>query len=46
MLGAVSTPDDVAHGILAMVTAPKTTGHTLVIDGGDTIGPRIEQGLK
>ena len=46
VLGAVSTPDDVAQGILAMVTAPKTTGHTLVIDGGDTIGPRIEQGLK
>ena len=46
VLGAVSTPDDVAKGILAMVTAAKTTGHTLVIDGGDTIGPRIEQGLK
>tara|TARA_B100000959_G_scaffold282608_1_gene349441 strand:+ start:512 stop:1294 length:783 start_codon:yes stop_codon:yes gene_type:complete len=46
VLGAVSTPEDVAQGILAMVTAPKTTGHTLVIDGGDTIGPRIVQGLR
>ena len=46
VLGAVSTPDDVAQGILAMVTASKTTGHTLVIDGGDTIGPRIAKGLK
>ncbi|MDP7010208.1 MAG: SDR family oxidoreductase [Verrucomicrobiota bacterium] len=46
VLGAVSTPEDVAQGILAMVTSPKTTGHTLVIDGGDTIGPRIAQGLK
>ena len=46
VLSAVSTPEDVAQGILAMVTVPKTTGHTLVIDGGDTIGPRIAQGLK
>ena len=46
VLGAVSTPDDVAQGILSMVTASKTTGHTLVIDGGDTIGPRIAKGLK
>ena len=46
VLGAVSTPDDVAQGILAMVTASKTTGHTLVIDGGDTIGPRIVKGLR
>ena len=46
ILGTVSTPDDIAAGILAMITTPKTTGHTLVIDAGDTLGPRIEGGLK
>ncbi len=45
ILGAVSTPDDIAGGILAMITAPKTTGHTLVIDAGDTLGPRIAGGM-
>ena len=46
ILNAVSTPEDIAAGILTMSTAPKTTGHTLVIDAGDTLGPRIVQGLK
>ncbi len=46
ILGTVSTPEDIAGGILAMITAPKTTGHTLVIDAGDTLGPRIEGGIK
>tara|TARA_B100001123_G_scaffold317177_1_gene355307 strand:+ start:4464 stop:5246 length:783 start_codon:yes stop_codon:yes gene_type:complete len=46
VLGKVSTPEDVASGILAMVLATNTTGHTLVIDGGDTVGPKITKGLK
>ena len=46
VLGKVSTPDDIASGIIAMVLATNTTGHTLVIDGGDTVGPRISKGLK
>ena len=46
ILGTVSTPDDIAAGILAMITTPKTTGHTLIIDAGNTLGPRIEGGLK
>ena len=46
VLGKVSTPEDVASGILAMVLAANTTGHTLVIDGGDTVGPKITKGLK
>ena len=46
ILGAVSTPEDIAAGILAMATAPKTTGHTLVIDAGDTLGPRLKGGIK
>lgn len=46
ILGAVSTPDDIAAGILAMITAPNTTGQTLTIDAGDTLGPRIEGGIK
>jgi 3-oxoacyl-[acyl-carrier protein] reductase len=45
VLGAVSTPEDIAAGILAMATAPKTTGHTLVIDAGDTLGPRLDGGI-
>ena len=46
VLGKVSTPEDIASGIIAMVLATNTTGHTLVIDGGDTVGPRISKGLK
>ena len=46
LLGKVSTPEDIASGILAMTLATNTTGHTLVIDGGDTVGPRISKGLK
>ena len=46
VLGKVSTPADIASGIIAMVLATNTTGHTLVIDGGDTVGPRISKGLK
>ena len=46
ILNAVSTPEDIAAGILTMATASKTTGHTLVVDAGDTLGPRIVQGLK
>ena len=46
VLGKVSTPQDVASGILAMVLATNTTGHTLVVDGGDTVGPKITKGLK
>jgi len=46
VLGKVSTPEDIASGILAMVLATNTTGHTLVIDGGDMVGPRISKGLK
>ena len=46
ILNTVSTPEDIADGILTMATASKTTGHTLVVDAGDTLGPRIVQGLK
>ena len=46
LLDTVSTPEDVAHGILAMVTADKVTGHTLVVDAGHTAGPRLIHGVK
>ena len=46
VLGKVATPDDIASGILAMITATHTTGHTLVLDGGDTLGPRITGSLR
>ena len=46
VLRSVSTPEDIAHGILAMATAPKTTGHVMVIDAGDTLGPAITGGMR
>lgn len=46
VLGKVATPDDIAQGILAMIQATHTTGHTLVLDGGDTLGPRITGSLR
>jgi len=46
VLRSVSTPEDIAHGILAMATAPKTTGHVMVIDAGDTLGPAITGGIQ
>jgi len=46
VLGKVSTPEDIASGIIAMIMVSNTTGHTLVIDGGDSVGPRITKGLK
>ena len=46
LLDTVSTPGDIAQGILSLVTADKVTGHTLVIDAGHTIGPRIAHGIK
>ena len=46
LLDAVSTPEDIAQGILAMVTANKVTGHTLVVDAGHTVGPRLAHGIK
>ncbi len=45
LLDAVSTPEDVAQGILAMITADKVTGHTLVVDAGHTAGPRLAGGI-
>ena len=46
LLDAVSTPEDIAQGIMAMVTADKVTGHTLVVDSGHTIGPRLAHGIE
>ena len=46
LLDAVSTPEDIAQAILAMVSADKVTGHTLVVDAGHTMGPRLAHGIK
>ncbi len=46
LLDEVSKPEDIAQGILAMVTADKVTGHTLVVDAGHTMGPRLAHGIK
>ena len=45
LLDAVSTPDDIADGILSMITCQKVTGHILTVDTGHTVGPRIGSGL-
>lgn len=46
VLGKVCQPEDIADGILALISADLVTGHTLVVDGGHTIGPRISHGIK
>jgi len=46
LLDAVSTPKDIAQGILAMVRTDKVTGHTLVVDAGHTVGPRLAHEIK
>lgn len=46
LLDAVSTPEDIAQGILGLVAADKVTGHTLVVDAGHTAGPRLAHGIK
>lgn len=46
LLGKVSTPEDIAAAILALISADMVTGHTLVVDGGHTVGPRISHGIK
>jgi len=45
LLDAVSTPNDIADGILSMITCQKVTGHILTVDTGHTVGPRIGSGL-
>ncbi len=46
LLGKVSQPEDIADAILALISADMVTGHTLVVDGGHTIGPRLNHGIK
>ncbi len=46
VLGKVCQPEDIADGILALISADLVTGHTLVVDGGHTIGPRLNHGIK
>ena len=45
LLDAVSTHEDIADGILSMITCGKVTGHVLTVDTGHTIGPRISSGI-
>jgi len=45
LLDTVSTPEDIADGILSMITCAKVTGHILTVDTGHTIGPRISSGI-
>ena len=46
LLDSVSTPEDIAQGILGLIAADKVTGHTLAVDAGHTIGPRLAHGIK
>ncbi len=45
LLDAVSTHEDIADGILSMITCAKVTGHILTVDAGHTTGPRISSGI-
>ena len=45
LLDTVSTPEDIADGILSMITCAKVTGQILTVDTGHTIGPRISSGI-
>jgi len=46
VLGKVCQPRDIADAILALITADLVTGHTMVVDAGHTIGPRLNHGIK
>ena len=37
-LGRLGTPEDVAVSVLFLLTAPYVTGHSLVVDGGTSLG--------
>jgi len=45
-VGRVSRPEDVAAAILSLISADMVTGHTLVCDGGHSLGPRLTEGIK
>lgn len=45
-LQKVSKPEDVANGILALIKADLITGQTLTVDGGATLGPPVQQGIR
>ncbi len=44
--GKVCQPEDIAAAILGLIKTDMVTGHTLVVDGGNTVGPRIAHGIK
>jgi NAD(P)-dependent dehydrogenase (short-subunit alcohol dehydrogenase family) len=46
VLGKVCQPEDIAAAILALIATDLVTGHTMVVDGGHTIGPRVNHGIK
>ncbi|MFA6544333.1 MAG: glucose 1-dehydrogenase [Limisphaerales bacterium] len=46
VLGRVCQPGDIADAILALISADLVTGHTMVVDGGHSIGPRLSHGIK
>jgi 3-oxoacyl-[acyl-carrier protein] reductase len=46
VLGKVCQPEDIADAILALISADLVTGQTMVVDGGHTIGPRLNHGIK
>ena len=36
----------ITAAILALIATDLVTGHTMVVDGGHTIGPRVNHGIK
>ena len=45
LINSVSTPEDIAEGIISLIKCAKVTGHILTVDAGHTIGPRIDSGI-
>jgi 3-oxoacyl-[acyl-carrier protein] reductase len=46
LTGRVSQPEDIAAAILSLLATDMVTGHTLVVDGGHAIGPRLTHGIR
>ncbi|MSU61799.1 MAG: glucose 1-dehydrogenase [Pedosphaera sp.] len=46
LLGRVCQPEDIAAAIISLIAADMVTGHTMVVDGGHTVGRRISHGIR
>lgn len=45
-LKRISRPEDIAQAILGLILAQQVTGQVLKVDGGATLGPAIQHGIR